>query len=425
MNIEKDYQLILIRYMFHFPETIGEIVQEVKSYMLEGQMASLFQILMNLYIDGKEINIISIKEAILIDSELKSSTNKILSSIQRKPIGILKEHIQKIKEAYKKKMVVNTCEEIISEVKNNNSNVDTKIMDLIEYSQNTDEEDDEIHDLLTQDLIEFDNDILYRMLHGLVRGEILSIGAEPAHGKTSFSLWLLSLFIQRYKVMYISVELKRKQVLQKLISLKTQINSHKIIKKVNDLTSEEKETIRNEIDKFDQEYIKTRKLIIHDNLTSINEISIEIIKEKPDIVIIDWVQMMDMPESSNGNMARGIPSIFKIFKKTIKKVNAAGVMIGQLEIRNRVDKRPNINDFTDSTAFKKFSADVLLLFRPYQSYNMKKLYNIYELIYDKSRFGVIGSSLMKIIPEYGLFNNQLTPDMIKFYQNLRVSTNLP
>ena len=64
---------------------------------------------------------------------------------------------------------------------------------------------------------------------GLHNGELTVIGARPGVGKTTFSLQIAENISRKNKnICFVSLEMSENQLIQKLLSLRTGINSRKI-----------------------------------------------------------------------------------------------------------------------------------------------------------------------------------------------------
>lgn len=409
------HEIDLLKHIISNPEVFSEVVTKIQSKMLDEKLKPLFAAIYSLYTKGKNININTVRyhsETYYINRP--GLFESIITIIDDLPEYDLYIDMEEVVTNFRKKMVQRQINEIQSILSSSKWKPDIIRQRLYSTAISIDDEEDDEESLPDtiisneSDIIPFKNPSLQMMVGGKVRGEILSIGGEPGNAKTTFAMAeALADVDQGFKVLFFSIEMAKKQLFQKWISSMCGIDSNLIIKRPKYLSEAQRKLIDNSFIEFKKKYIDSRKLIVISSMTSINEIVLEMSKYRPDVVYIDWIQMMDMPEGKD--KSQGIPIIGSIAKKFAKKLNCAVVFVAQMEIRNRRGwaKRPKIDDFCDSTTFKKFSADILTLFRPYQTFQMeKRFYNILEVHYLKSRFGELGHTILHFTPETGVIQTK-------------------
>ena len=125
---------------------------------------------------------------------------------------------------------------------------------------------------------------------GLHNGELTVIGARPGVGKTTFSLQLAENISRKNKnICFVSLEMSETQLIQKLISLRTGINSRKI--RNGDLSEEERTKIGLDCAKLaDLQF----KILTKCNTVQQIEITARRLKNqnKIDLLIIDYLQLL-------------------------------------------------------------------------------------------------------------------------------------
>ena len=112
---------------------------------------------------------------------------------------------------------------------------------------------------------------------GIQAGMLITIGARPAVGKSAFAINLIQKCLERNKGMRVdlfSLEMPKREILARFLSLNTKIQSYYFKNMNKMLTPVEKETVRNAIEYYRQEDIQ-----VYDKVSDINRI-LAIIKER-------------------------------------------------------------------------------------------------------------------------------------------------
>ena len=131
----------------------------------------------------------------------------------------------------------------------------------------------------------FDN-----LTDGFRKGHLWVVGGYTSAGKTFLTLnFVAAALKQGKKVLFYSLEMSHVDIVGRLIGILSGVNSIKILK--GSLTQNEKEMV----DKA-REFLKKSKLFIYNNFYCPHEIILESvrqgIKEKTDMVVIDYLQML-------------------------------------------------------------------------------------------------------------------------------------
>lgn len=132
------------------------------------------------------------------------------------------------------------------------------------------------------------------LVGGLMRKSVYAIAARPGKGKTDWAIQMATQVSFSNKVLYFTMEMPREQIMSRISSRATKINSIKIRDKK--LTEEEKEKTAKALEVM-CEHCK----ITFDEKSAITTAFIEekIIKYKPDVVFIDHIGLMDMGNKKN------------------------------------------------------------------------------------------------------------------------------
>lgn len=129
---------------------------------------------------------------------------------------------------------------------------------------------------------------------GFRPGDYGVLSGRPGEGKTTLALFMaFSAFMAGYKVSYITLEMPREQLFEKLDALATGISINKIKKLA--LTPAE---VQHYKEKAEEIHSHTSDILVHDRTGSCTIVTIEAIinQDEPDIIFIDPLYLMQKPK---------------------------------------------------------------------------------------------------------------------------------
>lgn len=234
------------------------------------------------------------------------------------------------------------------------------------------------------------------------KGALITIGARPAMGKTTFMLSIMEKMLDaNKKVIYFSIEMPTEQLLKKILFQKAEVSHIKPL--LNNLDSNDFEKLsnaKNSIEEWD--------LTIDDSSTKTKQIELAINKQKPDVVFIDYFQLISDNDIKDRNIQ--IENNIKELKRIAKEYGVVIFLASQMSraVESRCDKRPLLSDLRKPEDLGHFSDIVILLYRD-EYYNVKEINDIKpqgktEITIAKNELGVCGSI-------YATFD----PNIPKFY----------
>lgn len=248
---------------------------------------------------------------------------------------------------------------------------------------------------------DFDN-----MTGGLQPGELIIIAARPSVGKTAFALNIAAGHCRNQGMSsFFSLEMGKKQLLQRLISAEGTIYNQKW-----------RSLIFNE-----QDYataiqavgeISNWKLPIQEQNRTISDIRASLRKTVHDypyekhLAIIDYLQLIT-PSSKRQRRDLEIGEITRELKLLAMELNIPIVLLSQLSrnVEQRPDKRPLMSDLRESGNIEQDADVIAFLYRDDYYDREAENKNSLEIILAKQRNGPTGVVKLEFFKEFGKFQN--------------------
>ena len=211
---------------------------------------------------------------------------------------------------------------------------------------------------------------------GLAAGTVATIGARPSVGKTTFSLNIAAAHPDK-KVLFFSIEMTAHMIYARLIANKAEVYYSETVKHRVPIA-----TVKAVLNQYPD-------LLLVDDVSSVEDIADSICSYKPDLVIIDFVQIVTSDRRFVDNRQR-IDYISQRLKQTAKAVGCCLIILSQLT-RAGKDK-PTMSDLKESGGLEQDSDYVFLLHRPYVQDKSSGEYQPEDttVICDKNKFGSTG-----------------------------------
>tara|TARA_R110002167_G_scaffold104478_2_gene269150 strand:- start:544 stop:1233 length:690 start_codon:yes stop_codon:yes gene_type:complete len=139
-----------------------------------------------------------------------------------------------------------------------------------------------------------------------------------------------------------------------------------------------------------------KNLIMYDDIRTLSDAMREVQREKPDVIIDDYIQLIKVENKSNKDRRFEIEEILTEYKWICKKMNCSAILVSQLnrEIEKRLEPRPKMSDFSESGAIEQTAETALFVFYGYNFDDEKYDKNEIEVICDKARYGKVGTYIM-------------------------------
>ncbi len=208
---------------------------------------------------------------------------------------------------------------------------------------------------------------LDRITNGFQRSDLIILASRPGMGKTAFALTLArNMAVDHGKPIAIfSLEMSSVQLVTRLISAETQLNSDKLRK--GDLQDFEWQQLNTKIRKLED-----AKIFIDDTpALTIFELRAKCrrLKAQNDIqmVFLDYLQLMQGTTDNKGNREQEISQISRSLKALAKELDIPIMALSQLSraVETRAgDKKPILSDLRESGAIEQDADIVIFIYRP-------------------------------------------------------------
>ena len=249
-------------------------------------------------------------------------------------------------------------------------------------------------------------DLDYRTA-GMQPSDLILVAARPSMGKTAFVLNMAQYmaFNQNQTVAIFSLEMSKEQLVNRLFSMESRVDSQHI--RTGKLSDAEWEKLIESAG-----MIGRSNLIIDDTPgISISELRSKCRKYKLEhdlkIVIIDYLQLMSGSGRGSDSRQQEISDISRSLKALARELNVPVVALSQLSraVEQRPDHRPMLSDLRESGAIEQDADVVMFIYRDdyYNKDTDKK--GIAEIIIAKQRNGPIGTVELVWMPDYTKFAN--------------------
>lgn len=253
---------------------------------------------------------------------------------------------------------------------------------------------------------------LDKILNGLQKSDLILLAARPSMGKTSFAMNIVSNSAMKgIKCAVFSLEMAKNQLTQRILCSIAKVDMKKSLS--GSMNEEEWQAIFAAGEK-----IKGLEIYI-DDTPSTNPYEIlskcrRIKKEMKglDLVMIDYLQLMTMPKSSNAdNRQQEISEFTRALKIAARELDVPVLVLSQLNraVEFRKDHTPLLADLRESGSIEQ-DADIVMFINKmdaYPEYQGEK--DIADIIIAKHRNGEKGTIQLKWRGEYTTFVN-LTVD---------------
>lgn len=195
---------------------------------------------------------------------------------------------------------------------------------------------------------------------GFQKGTLAIIGARPRVGKTAFACSILANHLSKgnNKIMFFSLEMTSKQILDRLISNQMSVNYGDIVRGV--LNAESKEKVKAGINAI-KEANKNKRIYVSNSVNRVEDICVEIKKHSPDLVFIDYATIIDT-EQKFKDIREKVDYVVNKLKSVALNTQAVVILLAQLN-RNSEKDTVRLADLKESGHIEEAGDYIFLIDR--------------------------------------------------------------
>ena len=381
----------------------------------------IFKAISDLSMEHKEINLFTVHEKSQVPiSHLADITNLIAST------STIESNIKVLKNKSNRRKLIQKANKIIEMAKDNETDIET-------IKNNAMKEIDEVENIVDDDVVTLKQGMfetvellenryenrgdksyytgiskLDRATAGLHKEELTTIGARPGVGKTIIGMQIgLNIARNKKTIMYTSLEMSVSQLCERIISANSRIDGLRL--RLGDIKDHEWEKAFRAAS-----FHAMENFLIDKTSRNPQHIRAKIRKYKPDLVIIDYLQLLQSTTKQQSR-EREVATITRDLKLMTLEFKIPIIVLSQLN-RNAEGNRPTMADLRESGAIEQDSDNIIFLHEPNEKEKDKLIENgIYtqqffqkleekeltltQMIIEKQRNGPVGTFEVLKVPK--------------------------
>lgn len=243
-------------------------------------------------------------------------------------------------------------------------------------------------------IILFGNAGLDNLIGGFEGGDLIYLASRPSVGKSALAMqWTWTFANQGLKVSYYNCEMQESTLFQRFIANKTGISTTRI-RLAKAFQGEEEAKYRKAV----KELLRQDRIKVYTGTRSVNEIENEVRNDKPDILMIDYLQLLRAGDRYRGNKVAEVSELSWGLKTLAMKYNIPVFALSQLSrgSENRPTREPMLSDLRDSGSLEQDASVVIFLWNPNENDRSQKAFKTAKVrngILDRRDFIFDGSTL--------------------------------
>ena len=248
---------------------------------------------------------------------------------------------------------------------------------------------------------------LDKLLGGFQRSDLVIIAGRPGMGKTSLALSIALQAARRWhkRVGIFSLEMSSEQVVQRLISAETGIDSQRL--RLGDIHEEEFGVF------VEATGVLSDAPVYIDDTPAMSAMEMRTKSRRLhaenglDMIIVDYLQLMRGESGSDGNRVQEISYISRSLKALARELNVPLVALSQLSraVESRQEKRPMLSDLRESGSIEQDADVVIFVYRDVEYNPDTEFPNLAEVRVAKHRSGPTGVISAYFKKELAKFEN--------------------
>lgn len=336
----------------------------------------------------------------------------------------IKYYIEIVEQLHQKRNIIQASYKLIEDIRRGEDiNTSLNTFETVTAQKEEVKTDSTLRNIMASIFDDLNNDkkieklktgisIIDKCTNGIAKGELVTIGANSGVGKSALAIKIaINSFLKGKKVLIISREMTKEQVAERIILSHTGISK----KKYEDRNFNNDDWLR--IVKT-METFSTDDIKIDDKISNMQEIKKELRSFKPDILVVDYVQLLT-PNSSKDSRERQVAELSRELKKITIDYGIIVFQLTQLAEKGTGNYRPHGESYTrESRAIYHDSNIVIYIHNVTEEKELVQAHNktvfkekgsledmkatlekfkesgtkFIELIVDKNRSGEVGSN---------------------------------
>jgi replicative DNA helicase len=200
---------------------------------------------------------------------------------------------------------------------------------------------------------------LDKAIGGIDDGDVLIIAARPSVGKSAFALQIGRKFgMDGYRVGYFNLEMGTKQIYERAIASASGIDMSRIRLATNYLNDEQ-----SQFESGNQKLMGERNFFVITGTQSIKTMRAKQNKERYDVIIVDYMQLIVSSGNRGGNRASEVGDISRGLKAIATDFGIPVIALSQLNRASErtKDKEPSLADLRESGDIEQDASVVLMM----------------------------------------------------------------
>jgi replicative DNA helicase len=203
------------------------------------------------------------------------------------------------------------------------------------------------------------------LTQGFQNSDLIVLAGRPGMGKTALSLNIVINTLRQAKlpILFFSLEMSKEQIIYRLLSIETNIDQTRLKNgKLSQPDWIKLTKVIKVLSKLPLFIDDTVDLSINDIRSKIKTILFE--KKKIGLVVIDYLQLMQISKTKLDNRTQELSQITRLLKIVAREFHIPIIVLSQLNrnIENRIDKRPVLSDLRESGSIEQDADLVLMLY---------------------------------------------------------------
>ena len=341
----------LIKYKGMLQDNEGDLSEELFYY---DNHKDIFRAIMYLYKQEKPLTKAGVSERLnQLDMLDEVGGKQYIDSLEDEIPNkyFLVPYIGELKELAYKRMIVESAQKLI-EGTESGEDINT-LLDKFERATEvpeTSQDNNSLGDIMANIFDELENGtvidkvktgipIIDKCTNGIAPSELVTIGAKSGVGKSALAVRIaINMFKADKKVLIVSREMSKKQVAERILLSHSGVTKEQYENR--DFNDDQWVRIVETMEAFSGDGI-----IIDDKISTIQEIKQAVRHTKPDVLIVDYVQLLT-PSNPRDSRERQVAEISRELKKMTSDFDMVVIQLTQLAEKGIGNYRPSGESYT-------------------------------------------------------------------------------